>query len=117
MTLRVTNLSRGTVLAHRAAVARSFRARLRGLLGRRALAPGEGLLISPTTAVHTFFMRFPIDVAFLDEGGKVVRAYHALPPFRVAIGGKRARKALELPAGTLAATSTQEGDQLLLEEA
>ena len=116
MPLRVTNSDRGTVLAHQATVADSFLSRLRGLLGRRSLPPGQGLLIRPTRAVHTFFMAFPIDVAFLDDAGRVVRAYHSLPPFRVAQGGKGAEMALELPAGTLAATGTQEGDRLALEE-
>ncbi|MDT7943335.1 MAG: DUF192 domain-containing protein [Dehalococcoidia bacterium] len=117
MALKVTNPARGTVLAYHVRLADTFWSRLRGLLGRRALARGYGLLIKPTASVHTCFMLFPIDIAFLDEGGRVVKACHALPPFRVAIGGRGAKMALELPAGTLRDTGTQEGDRLLIEEA
>jgi uncharacterized membrane protein (UPF0127 family) len=65
--------------------------------------------------VHTFFMRFPIDVAFLDREGKVVKVFISAPPFRVLLGGPRARRALELPPGALIRTSTEPGDQLLFE--
>ncbi len=117
MALKVTNPTRGTVLAHHVRIADTFWSRLRGLLGQRALARGHGLLIKPTSSVHTCFMLFPIDIAFLDEEGRVVRAFHALPPFRVAMGGRGAKVALELPAGTLRDTGTQEGDRLLIEGA
>jgi hypothetical protein len=75
--------------------------RMVGLLGRSGLAPGDGLVIRPCNAIHTWFMRFPIDVVFLDADGVVLRAVEALPPFRLASGGRRARVTIELPAGTL----------------
>lgn len=73
-------------------------ARLRGLLGRTGLSPGTGLLITPCSAVHTAFMRFPIDVVFLDRMQRVVGLREALPPWRIA-GCRHAAKVLELPAG------------------
>ncbi len=113
--LKVRNLHKGTFIADRVQLADTFWRRLRGLLGKKALGKGEGLLISPASAIHTFFMAFPIDVAFLDEHGQVVRAHSYLPPFRIALGGRRAKRALELPAGTLAETKTQEGDLIVIE--
>lgn len=84
-----------------AAVADRPLTRMIGLLGRRRLDPGEGLVITPCHTIHTWFMRFPIDVLFIDENGIVVRAVEALAPFRLASGRPRARTTIELPAGTL----------------
>jgi uncharacterized membrane protein (UPF0127 family) len=81
-----------------ARVASSFFARLRGLLGRRALRAGEGLLLRPEWSVHTLFMRFPIDVVFLDEHLTVVGVVPRLRPFRCA-GRRGAAATLELAAG------------------
>jgi uncharacterized protein len=73
----------------------TFWARARGLLGRPPLAANEALLLRPCRAVHTFFMRYPIDVVFLDRVGNVVAVREALRPWRVAFA-PRARAALEL---------------------
>ena len=70
---------------------------MRGLLGRRGLESGEGLLLRPTGSVHTFFMRFPIDVVFLSRDGEVLKVARALPAWR-ADGARRAKGALELAA-------------------
>ena len=87
-------------------------ARMVGLLGRRGLAAGDGLVIRPCYAIHTWFMRFPIDVLFLDEAGSVLRAVEALPPFRFASGGRHARVTVELPAGTLRRFAVAPGARL-----
>jgi len=84
--------------------------RMKGLLGRSALPEGSGLLIRPCRAVHTWFMRFPIDVVFVDRDGRVVRIAAELAPFRTASGGWRARAVIELPAGSAAAAGLREGD-------
>jgi uncharacterized membrane protein (UPF0127 family) len=88
---------------------------MRGLLGRSSLEAGSGMLIDAAPSVLTFFMRFPIDVVFLDRDRTVVRVVHALKPWRVA-GARRAVAALELPAGTAAEARLEEGDVLVLEE-
>jgi uncharacterized membrane protein (UPF0127 family) len=87
-------------------------ARTRGLLGRRALPPGSGMLIDPCPSVHTWFMSFPIDVIFLDGENRVVGLKRNLKPFRMA-GAWRAVKTLELPVGTIAATGTSTGDSVV----
>ena len=88
---------------------------MRGLLGRSSLPSGEGLLLKPAGSVHTFFMRFPIDVVFLDRDRKVVGVRHGLRPWRVA-GARHAVAALELPAGAAAAAGVDEGGVLVLED-
>jgi uncharacterized protein len=115
MRLRVENVTRGCILADRAERASSFVQRLVGLLGRARLSVGEGLLITPCNAVHTFFMRMAIDVAFLDAEGVVLRQVGALPPWRATPVQRGARSVLELPAGTLQASGTREGDRLRFE--
>jgi uncharacterized membrane protein (UPF0127 family) len=72
--------------------------RLRGLIGRRGLVPGEGLLLKPTPSIHTWFMRFPIDAVFLDADLRVLGVSPELPPWRFA-GRRRTRAVLELPGG------------------
>jgi len=88
---------------------------MRGLLGRSGLAPGTGMLIDAAPSVHMFFMRFPIDVVFLDRDRKVVGVRHGLRPWRVA-GARHAVAALELPAGAAAAAGIHEGDVLVLDD-
>jgi uncharacterized membrane protein (UPF0127 family) len=88
---------------------------MRGLLGRSGLEPGSGMLIDAAPSVHMFFMRFPIDVVFLDRDRKVVGVRHRLRPWRVA-GARRAVAALELPAGAASAAGVDEGDVLVLED-
>ena len=88
--------------------------RMRGLLGRGALAPSEGLWISPCTSIHMFFMRFAIDAVFIDEHLQVVRVHEALQPWRMARGGKHAHSVLELPPGKAAFFNIRVGDKLTI---
>ncbi len=83
-----------------------------GLLGHRTLPRGEGLLLAPAWSIHTWFMRFPIDVVFLDAEQRVLRAYPCLPPWRLVSGTRKARSVLEFGAGTLATAPLQPGDQV-----
>jgi uncharacterized membrane protein (UPF0127 family) len=114
--VRVVNRTRGIVLGDRVRTARTFLSRLAGLLGTAAIAEGEGLWIVPCRGVHTVGMRYPIDVAFLDARGVVVGILEGLPPNRLGRGVRDARGALELRAGTLAATGTAPGDRLEFDE-
>lgn len=113
---QVANRDRGTVLTSRTGVAESPWSRLVGLLGRSGLPLGEGLLLAPASSIHTFFMRFPIDIAFLDQNGRVLKAAAAVPPFRIVAAPRGTRSVLELPAGTLAASRTAAGDTLDLRQ-
>lgn len=109
----VHNQDSARTLGERIRVADSWWSRARGLLGRR-LGEGEGLLIRPCRAVHMFGMRYPIDVAFLDAGSRVVAMYAELQPSRLTRFHRTADAALELPAGQLARTGTRVGDRLTI---
>jgi uncharacterized protein len=104
----------GAVVCERCTVARSPLTRMRGLLGRRGLAQGEGLLLQPAGSIHTFFMRFPIDAVFLDADQRVVKVASGVPPWRAA-AAKRSRAVLELAAGEAARVGLVAGDVLRLE--
>ena len=108
----VRNQIRGTIIADNVRLADTSRARRVGLLGQAALKPGEGLWIYPSQAIHTFWMRFPIDIAFLDRRLRVKRVYHRLSPFRLTRPVWKAHSVLELASGVLARTGTEVGDEL-----
>lgn len=112
--MRVRNVSKGTELATAADAAATFRSRFVGLLGRSELRPGEGLLLQPCGAVHTAFMRFPIDVVYLDAALRVIKIA-MLVPFRASVAFRGARSALELPAGAVEASRTAVGDVLAID--
>lgn len=86
--------------------------RFRGLIGVRALPAGTGLLLSPCNSVHSWFMRFAIDVVFLDASWRVVRVLPSLRPWRFGPLVRGARHAVELPAGTAAQAGIALGDVL-----
>ena len=84
------------ILGYRAKVARTFPQRAKGLIGTRSLAQDEGMLILKCNAIHTFFMRFPIDATFLDRQDRVVKVVRHIRPWRLFVwGGWRAVKVLE----------------------
>src|ERR1700758_74699 len=112
----ILNLSRERVVCERGMVANRALPRMRGLLGRRHLPAGEGLLLEPAPAIHTAFMRFPIDVIFLDRSRQVVKLVETLGPWRMA-STRRAHAALELAAGQAAARGIELGDRLALDTA
>jgi uncharacterized membrane protein (UPF0127 family) len=114
--IRVWNRSRGTMLGERVEVAHSFWTRLRGLLGRRGLAKGQGLLIDPSRGVHMYGMRFSLDVLLLDAERRVERMYAGLAPGQATGMHKGIRYALELPVGTIDGTDTRVGDTLVMEQ-
>jgi uncharacterized protein len=111
--LCISNPVRHSVLGNRIGVADTTLTRFVGLMGSGPLAAGHGLLIHPSNGVHTLWMRFAIDVLLLDRERRVLSSYGNLRPFRMTAINWRASSALELPAGTVAATNTRPGDQLL----
>ena len=106
----IRNATRGTVLADQERWALASADRMRGLLDRDGLDPGEALVIRPCTSVHMFGMAFPLDVVFVDRGGRVVRTYENLRPWRASWIHFFARDAIELPVGVVAASGTKKGD-------
>jgi len=108
------NLTRDAYLATHLVVAGTHWSRFRGLMGRDVdeFPAGQGLWIIPSHGVHTFCMRFPIDVAYLDDRKFVVHLEHGLKPWRVAAVRLNAKSILELPENTLIATATSIGDEI-----
>ena len=111
----VRNATRGTVLANRVVVAASLARRLRGLIGTDMLRPEQGMLLTPCRRVHSFFMRYPLDLVFLNEQGRVVRTVRDFAPRRISPFVADASAVLELRAGALADTPVAPGDLLHVE--
>jgi uncharacterized membrane protein (UPF0127 family) len=105
----------GTPARRKCRVAANPWGRMRGLLGRKQLAHGEGLLIRRTRSVHTHFVRFSIDLLFLDGDGRVVRIRESVPPWRIA-SSPAGRDVLELAAGACRRVGAREGDRLFVVE-
>ena len=114
--LRIWNPIRNTVIVERASVARGRSERMVGLLGKKSLPDGEGLLLRGTRSVHTIGMRFPIDVIYLDPANRVLCIVHALPPNRIAPWRWGVQSVLELRAGAVACSQTQVGDFLTMDQ-
>jgi uncharacterized membrane protein (UPF0127 family) len=101
----------GSVVCERCMVAYRMWPRMRGLLGKRGLDSGAGLLIRPAPSIHTFFMRFPIDVVFLSRQGEVLKVAERVPPWR-ARSCRRSYAVLELAAGEAGRRGIAVGDRL-----
>jgi len=101
----------GAIMCERCVVAHRTLSRMRGLLGKRALESGEGLLIRPAPSIHTFFMRFPIDAVFLSRDGEVLKIAENVAPWR-ARSCRRAFAVLELAAGEATRRGLAVGNRL-----
>lgn len=101
----------GAVVCTRCRIAQRPWSRMRGLLGRSRLDENEGILLRPAASVHTWFMRFPIDVVFLDRDLSVLRVVSGLRPWR-AVGKRGSAAVLELAAGASDAHGLRVGDRL-----
>jgi len=112
--VRVRNITRNVVLGDAIEIADTSTKRRTGLLKYQTLLPGQGLWIVPCEAIHTFGMKFPIDVAFLSKRRKILKIKQGMPRRRMALC-IRAHSVLELPTGVLERTGTQPGDQLEFE--
>lgn len=110
--MRLINKTRATIIGTRIRIADTCFTRLIGLAGRRRLDAGCGLLIQPSSGIHTFGMLFAIDVVALTRGLQVLKLWHAMPPFRVTAISLRTHCMLELPAGQILRSQIQVGDQL-----
>src|SRR6188768_3049543 len=113
--LTLTNTRHRRIVARVLLTAFDSTSRRTGLLGRDSLPDGSALIIAPCQAIHTFTMRFAIDVAFVSRDGRVLKVRQAVPPRRIAVA-LRAFAVIELPAGALERSDTKPGDRLQLEE-
>jgi uncharacterized protein len=104
----------GVVIVAAVEAATSFGRRLFGLIGRRPIGPHRALYLAPCRAVHTWFMRFPLDLVFLDQDLRVARIVRDVRPWRVVPGGRAARSVVELQSGWLPAKALKPGDAVAL---
>ena len=107
-------LERGPVVCEQGVVAATVWSRSKGLLGRAGMAEQEGLWIQPTSSIHMWFMRFPIDVVWAAGDGRVLKLVENIRPWRMSFC-RGAKVALELPVGAIARSGVQVGDHLVIE--
>lgn len=111
------NLDTGSVVATTVAVADTRATRAVGLLNRSVFEPGEGLWIVPSRGVHTWWMRFPIDIVALDEDGVVIDSVANMKPWRIRLPRRGTAGVLELPVGSLSRSGTSIGHRIAFEKA
>ena len=112
--MRLINQTRNVVLAEDLFIARTLFTRVKGLLGRKVFLPNQAIILDPCNSVHTFFMRFPIDLLFVDKNYKVIQALPDFHSNRVSSIYWKSSRVIELPSGKLNLTNTQIKDQLQL---
>jgi uncharacterized membrane protein (UPF0127 family) len=114
--MRIVNQTRGSVVADNANKATNFLTRGRGLMMAPPLPEGGGLVLDPCGSIHMFFMRYALDVLFLDKEGHVVFMYKGIKPWRVGRIVRGAKMAVELPEGVIDRSKTEVGDRVSLEQ-
>ena len=114
MKYRLRNVTRGTVLGEAIDVADTSAKRATGLLKHTELRAGEGLWIVPCEGVHTYFMKFPLDLVYIDKKNVVRKVVRNVPPWRASFC-LMAHSIVELPVGTIEGSATRKGDELAFE--
>lgn len=109
---QILNRTRGTLIAVEVETADNYFTRLMGLMGRPGLAPHHGIWITPCNDIHSCFMRFEFDALFLDKDNKVLHLVESMKPWRFTKIVKGGKAVLELPAGAIAESRTEIGDEL-----
>ena len=113
--MRLVNQTKNTLLAEGVSLANTPFKRLKGLLGRKDFPAGQALIIQPCNSIHTFFMRFPIDVLFVDKDNRVIQTISSLKPFRLTPIYFHARLVIEFSPRTIKDSLIEIGDRLTLE--
>jgi len=114
--MRIKNLTSQISLASNCEIADNFYTRFKGLIGRRSFPEGCGMLIRPCNSIHMFFMKFPLDIVFVDKTNTVVSVLENIKPWQISPIVRNAYYTIELPVGTITGSSTKPGDKLLLSE-
>lgn len=112
--MKLINSANGAVLADNIEVAGNFKKRLKGLIGASALNHGDALILYPCNCIHTFFMKFPIDVLFVNKDAAILHTFENMKPFRFSPIIRASYMVVELPAGRLSSTGTAAGNHVQL---
>ena len=110
--MELINKTKNTLLAKDIVIANTPFKRMKGLLGKKEFREGQALILKPCNSIHTFFLRFAIDVLFVDKENKIIEAISCLKPFRLTRIYWVSALAIELPAGIILSRQTQAGDTL-----
>ena len=110
--MKVLNISKNISLGERIGLANTFASRFFGLMLKRTLSEGEGLIIKPCNSIHMFFMRLSIDVIFIDRNNTVVYLLEGIAPWKVSKVVWNSSFVIELPEGTINRTRTEIGDKI-----
>lgn len=113
--MKIINKQNNIILADNVIMADTIFKRMKGLLGAKEIKKGYALILNPCNSIHTFFMRFPIDVLFLNKNNQVIKVVHSIKPFRLTNIYLNSSLAIEFSSGTIRASQTQEGDTILFE--
>lgn len=113
--MELVNKTKHTLLAKDIVIANTPFKRLKGLLGKKEFREGQAIILKPCNSLHTFFLRFAIDVIFVDKQNKVIEAISHLKPFHLTRVYWLSVLAIELPAGIIQSSSTYNGDTLTIE--
>lgn len=112
--MKIINKTNNNIIADEAVIANTPLKRMKGLLGEKELAQGKALVLDPCNSIHMLFMRFAIDVLFVDKNNRVVKAISSIKPFHFSPIYLKSKLAIELPADTISSTLTKEGDTILI---
>ena len=110
--MKIINSTISSTIADKAVMANRVFSRAKGLLGRKGLDKGEAVVLKPCNSIHTFFMRFAIDVIFIDKNNKVIKTVFSVKPFRLTAIYWMSSQAIELHVGTILSSNTEKGDSL-----
>jgi hypothetical protein len=112
--MKIFNKTKGTALADEAVLADTLFLRMKGLLDKKNIKKGQALILKPCDSIHTFFMRFAIDVIFVDQKHRVDLAISCLKPWRLSPLCWRAKLAIEFPCGVIQDSHTEKGDEITI---
>lgn len=112
--MKIFNKTSNMFLAEEAFVADSLFLRIKGLLGRKDIAGNQALVIKPCNAIHSFFMRFPIDVLFVDGNNRIVAVEKSFKPWRIGKLYTKAKYVVELKSGIIDKALIRVGDEIAL---
>lgn len=112
--MKIINQTKNTILAEDVIMADTPLKRIKGLLGRKEFKKGQALILKPCNSIHTFFMRFPIDVLFVDKESRVVGLKAHLKPWRLSAIYWGLRFVIEVPSGVILESKTCKGDEISL---
>lgn len=112
----IKNITKKTCLSDNCDIAERFDKRFMGLMGKSGLPAGGGLFITPCNSIHMFFMRFSLDIVFVDRDNTVVYQIENIKPWSLSPIVRKATSTIELPVGTIKNSGTKPGDKLLMEK-